>query len=219
MTKRIAGIDYSLTSPAICVWKSTDDDGFFNFDDCDLYYLEKPRRRGSTPSGILNLHVDPYPEWETEEERHELLSTWAMEIVNGAQVFIEGYAFATSGKSYVRSVAENTGLLKHKMHKIKQPFTSVPPSVIKKYATGKGNANEKKGDAQRGQIDPVFARVPIDDVDDDRVSGQRVVQRTAECGGQRPPQWNDPRQQRDRQSEHHRRHGHRREAQIILRRH
>ena len=145
---RIAGIDYSLTSPAICVWKSTDD-GYFNFDDCDLYYLEKPRRRGSTPPGILNLHADPYPEWETEEERHELLSKWAMEIVNGSQawlttaVFIEGYAFATSGKSHVRSVAENTGLLKHKMYKVKQPFTPIPPTVIKKYVTGKGNANNE----------------------------------------------------------------------------
>ena len=141
MTKRIAGIDYSLTSPAICVWKSTND-RIFNFDGCDLYYLEKPKRRGPTPHGILNLHVEPYPEWETEEERHELLSKWAMEIVNGSEVYIEGYAFATSGKSHVRSVAENTGLLKHKMHKVKQPFTSVPPSVIKKYATGKGNANK-----------------------------------------------------------------------------
>jgi hypothetical protein len=141
MTKRIAGIDYSLTSPAICVWKSTND-RIFNFDGCDLYYLEKPKRRGTTPHGILNLHVEPYPEWETEEERHELLSKWAMEIVNGSEVYIEGYAFATSGKSHVRSVAENTGLLKHKMHKVKQPFTSVPPSVIKKYATGKGNANK-----------------------------------------------------------------------------
>ena len=72
-----------------------------------------------------------------------------MEIVNGSQawlttaVFIEGYAFATSGKSHVRSVAENTGLLKHKMYKVKQPFTSIPPTVIKKYATGKGNANKE----------------------------------------------------------------------------
>ena len=148
MTKRIAGIDYSLTSPAICVWKAIND-GIFNFDGCDLYYLEKPKRREPTPHGILNLHVEPYPEWETEEERHELLSKWAMEIVNGSQawlttaVFIEGYAFATSGKSHVRSVAENTGLLKHKMYKVKQPFTSVPPTVIKKYATGKGNANKE----------------------------------------------------------------------------
>jgi len=139
---RIAGIDYSLTSPAICVWKSTDD-RLFNFDDCALYYLEIPKRRGPTPHGILNIHTDPYPEWETEEERHELLSKWTMSIITGCEVFIEGYAFATSGTSHVRSIAENTGLLKHKMYKVKQSFTSVPPTVIKKYATGKGNANKE----------------------------------------------------------------------------
>ena len=139
---RIAGIDYSLTSPAICVWKSIDD-RLFNFDDCALYYLEIPKRRGPTPHGILNIHADPYPEWETEEERHELLSKWTMSIITGCEVFIEGYAFATSGTSHVRSIAENTGLLKHKMYKVKQSFTSVPPTVIKKYATGKGNANKE----------------------------------------------------------------------------
>ena len=143
--RRIAGIDYSLTSPAICVWKLTDDDDrFFNFDDCALYYLENPhKRRGPTPHGILNIHATPYPEWKTEEERHELLSNWTMSIITGCEVFIEGYAFATSGTSHVRSIAENTGLLKHKMHKVKQTFTSVPPTVIKKYATGKGNANKE----------------------------------------------------------------------------
>jgi hypothetical protein len=139
---RIAGIDYSLTSPAICVWKSTDD-RLFNFDDCALYYLEIPKRRGPTPHGILNIHANPYPEWETEEERHELLSKWTMSIITGCEVFIEGYAFATSGTSHVRSIAENAGLLKHKMYKVKQSFTSVPPTVIKKYATGKGNANKE----------------------------------------------------------------------------
>ena len=139
---RIAGIDYSLTSPAICVWKSIDD-RLFNFDDCALYYLEIPKRRGPTPHGILNIHANPYPEWETEEERHELLSKWTMSIITGCEVFIEGYAFATSGTSHVRSIAENTGLLKHKMHKVKQTFTSVPPTVIKKYATSKGNANKE----------------------------------------------------------------------------
>ena len=139
---RIAGIDYSLTSPAICVWRAKDD-RLFDFDDCALYYLEIPKRRGPTPHGILNIHATPYPEWKTEEERHELLSNWTMSIITGCEVFIEGYAFATSGTSHVRSIAENTGLLKHKMHKVKQSFTSVPPTVIKKYATGKGNANKE----------------------------------------------------------------------------
>ena len=43
----------------------------------------------------------------------------------------------------VRSIAENTGLLKHKLYKIKVPTKPVPPTVIKKYATGKGNANKE----------------------------------------------------------------------------
>ena len=144
--RKIAGIDYSLTSPAICVWKAEQYDGLFDFDTCDLYYLEHLQRwksAGRPPAGLLNLHAADYPEWDTEEQRHDLLTDWTMSIIQGCEVFIEGYAFATSGKSHVRSVAENTGLLKHKMYKANQSFTSIPPTVIKKYATGKGNANKE----------------------------------------------------------------------------
>ena len=142
--KRLAGIDYSLTSPAICVWKETDDNRQFNFSMCDVYYLETAQRlrRPSTFGLLTNLHPEIYPEWQTEEQRHDLLSEWAMKHTQDCVVFIEGYAFATSGKSHVRSVAENSGLLKHKMYKIKQPFSSIPPTVIKKFATDKGNANK-----------------------------------------------------------------------------
>ena len=140
--KKLAGIDYSLTSPAICVWIETYDNRHFNFDMCDVYYLENTSR--PTAHGILNLHGEPYPEWKSEEERHDKLSDWTMSIIKGCEeIFIEGYAFATSGKSHVRSVAENTGLLKHKLYKSKHNYTSVPPSVVKKYATGKGNANKE----------------------------------------------------------------------------
>ena len=142
--KRLAGIDYSLTSPAICVWKEANDNRLFNFNMCTIHYLETAQRlRRATEHEILNLCPEVYPEWDTEEQRHDLLSEWAMKCVKGCYVFIEGYAFATSGKSYVRSVAENSGLLKHKMYKANQTFTSIPPTVIKKYATDKGNANKE----------------------------------------------------------------------------
>ena len=142
--KKLAGIDYSLTSPAICVWKETNDNRQFNFNMCTIHYLETAQRlRRATEHEILNLCPEVYPEWDTEEQRHDLLSEWAMKCVKGCYVFIEGYAFATSGKSYVRSVAENSGLLKHKMYKANQTFTSIPPTVIKKYATDKGNANKE----------------------------------------------------------------------------
>jgi hypothetical protein len=130
----------------VCVWEAKQNDELFDFDTCDLYYLEHLQRwksAGRPPAGFLNLHAADYPEWDTEEQRHDLLTDWTMSIIQGCEVFIEGYAFATSGKSHVRSVAENTGLLKHKMYKANQSFTSIPPTVIKKYATGKGNANKE----------------------------------------------------------------------------
>ena len=73
--KKIAGIDYSLTSPAICVYKE-DDGGFYNFDSCVVHYLSNNERQQqlATRSGLSNLKAEPYPEWKTAEERHETVS-------------------------------------------------------------------------------------------------------------------------------------------------
>ena len=144
---KIAGIDYSLTSPAICVYYKDENVGHFDFDGCVFHYLfnTERQRQLASGSGLDNLKSDPYPEWKTEEERHEKLATWAYNIVQGCEeVFLEGYAFATSAQAGVRSIAENTGLLKHKMWKNKLPFRTFPPTVIKKFATGKGNANKEQ---------------------------------------------------------------------------
>ena len=143
---KIAGIDYSLTSPAICVYKD-ENGGHFDFDRCVFHYLSNNEKQQqlAAGTGLKNLRVDSYPEWQSEEERHEKLATWAYNIVQGCEeVFLEGYAFATSVQAGVRSMAENTGLLKHKMWKNKLKFQTYPPTVIKKFATGKGNSNKEK---------------------------------------------------------------------------
>ena len=145
MKKKIAGIDYSLTSPAICVYKD-ENGGHFDFDRCVFHYLSNNEKQQqlAARTGLKNLRVDSYPEWQSEEERHEKLATWAYNIVQGCEeVFLEGYAFATSAQAGVRSIAENTGLLKHKMWKNKITFKTYPPTVIKKFATDKGNANKE----------------------------------------------------------------------------
>ena len=145
MKKKIAGIDYSLTSPAICVYKD-ENGGHFDFDRCVFHYLSntEKQRQSAAGCGLDNIRAEPYPEWQSEEERHEKLATWAYNIVQGCdEVFLEGYAFATSAQAGVRSIAENTGLLKHKMWKNKIPFKTYPPTVIKKFATGKGNSNKE----------------------------------------------------------------------------
>jgi hypothetical protein len=147
MKKKIAGVDYSLTSPAICVYTTENDDRLFDFDGCDCYYLLASKRQRQSPAwthGLGNLHPEEYPNYENDEERHEKLASWAYRIVQGcSEVYLEGYAFATSGVSHVRSMAENTGHFKQFLWKNKIKFTSIPPTVIKKFATDRGNSNKE----------------------------------------------------------------------------
>lgn len=135
---KIVGIDYSLTSPAICVWNATT---VFSVSSCDFFFLNT--KKEDIKTDYSNLHSERYPSWQTEEQRHDLLSEWSLNIIpKDSLVYIEGYAFATVGKSHVRSVAENTGLLKHKLFKLQIPFSPIPPTTIKQFATGKGNSNK-----------------------------------------------------------------------------
>ena len=55
--KKIAGIDYSLTSPAICVYKEEEDGGYFDFDRCMLYYLSnnKTQQQLAAGCGVGNI--------------------------------------------------------------------------------------------------------------------------------------------------------------------
>jgi Holliday junction resolvasome RuvABC endonuclease subunit len=47
-------------------------------------------------------------------------------------------------KGRVFHIAENTGILKYRLWKYGVDFEAVPPTVIKKFATGKGNADKEK---------------------------------------------------------------------------
>jgi hypothetical protein len=54
---------------------------------------------------------------------------------------VEGYANAAT-TNRVFQVAENTGLLKYKLYQLGIPVTVIPPTEVKKHATGKGNADK-----------------------------------------------------------------------------
>ena len=136
-TKTI-GIDYSLSSPAICVCR-----GEFKFENCKIYYLTNVKKyEGNFCNGQINgrLHL-PYT---SETQRHDQISDWAINIVDTAigNIFVEGYSFGSKG--LVFNLAENMGALKHKLYKLNKRFESIVPGQVKKNATGKGNADKLK---------------------------------------------------------------------------
>ena len=136
--KTTIGIDYSLSSPAICVCK-----GQFKFSNCKVYYLTNVKKyEGNFYNGKINgrLHL-PYT---SETQRHDQISKWALSVINSSihNIFIEGYSFGSKG--LVFNLAENMGTLKHKLYKLDKEFKSIVPGRVKKNATGKGNADKLK---------------------------------------------------------------------------
>ena len=76
-------------------------------------------------------------------EKYTFLADWALDRLiwfNGRaeKVFLEDYAYAATGRVF--HIAENAGILKYKLSKFKTE--TIPPTVIKKFATGRGNASK-----------------------------------------------------------------------------
>ena len=127
-TKTIIGIDYSLTSPAVCV-----NDGKLKF-----YYLTtKKKWLGKQSKDIIGYE---HKEWKSPIERFTNLSGWVLHILNtlhkkqnNKHIFIEGYSYGSKGQA-IFQIAENGGILKYRLQK---RFTckTIVPSVVKKGAT------------------------------------------------------------------------------------
>ena len=61
---------------------------------------------------------------------------------NNQLIQIEDYSYGSTGRVF--HIAENLGLLKYKLKmECGWDYTLLPPSVIKKFATDKGNANKE----------------------------------------------------------------------------
>jgi len=136
--KTIIGIDYSLTSPAICVTKD------FIFENSQFYYLtNKKKYIGPMSKNIFGFE---HKEYKTPIHRFSQISDWAFDTIKETfhspqQVFIEGYSFGSKGQA-VFQIAENCGILKYRLQEFGVDYETVVPSVVKKGATGKGNADK-----------------------------------------------------------------------------
>jgi len=134
-TSNIAGIDYSTTSPSICVKVG---------DSWDIHFLTLKKTLADEywhqPFLFFGHSLPNIP---VTISRYKYISSWAMDVIKSydvSAVIIEDYAYAATGRVF--NIGENTGILKYRLLHKDIPFYEVPPTVIKKYATGKGNAKK-----------------------------------------------------------------------------
>jgi Holliday junction resolvasome RuvABC endonuclease subunit len=94
-----------------------------------------------------NILGEGHDEYLTDQERYENIASWVLTILadfdkKDLVIMIEDYSFGSKGKVF--NLAENCGILKYMLYKNGYRFFTVPPTVVKKFATGKGNATKEK---------------------------------------------------------------------------
>lgn len=137
----IIAIDYSMSCPAITI---TSTETNFKFETCNCFYLSE-----KIPKTVLpNITGTRLPEYSDNNQRFDLIANWSLETivkrvgVTKSYVFIEGYSMGSKGQVF--NIGENTGILKNKLWNFGFDIFVVPPTVIKKFATGKGTATKEK---------------------------------------------------------------------------
>lgn len=135
----VAGIDYSMTSPALCVYNT--ETGEFSFDNCTFYFLTQSKKYEIDSENIHGMFF----EYDNEMQRYDTISSYFLDRIMENEVdkvYMEDYSMGSKGRVF--HIAENTGVLKYRMWSFGIPFQTIPPTVIKKFATGKGNANKER---------------------------------------------------------------------------
>ena len=184
------GIDYSLSSPGVCVNTS---EGEFRYEDCTFYFLTNTKKYDATfkekiafgTSAVEYIGTQHKP-YTSEPERYSQIADWVIDIIKSQSqlmigklwekkpiIQIEDYSYGSTGRVF--HIAENLGLLKYKLKmECGWDYTLLPPSVVKKFATDKGNANkelmldafEKDTGTNLAQVFDTTSISPVSDVAD-----------------------------------------------------
>jgi Holliday junction resolvasome RuvABC endonuclease subunit len=138
MKRIVAGIDFSLSCPAMCVHSGNE----WESSECRFYYLYNVSKWIRNDKNLTSQKFQPHI---TQEERLNWITSWFIERTikeECTEVYIENYSY-TSHSSSTHVLAEGCGLLKHKMWSHKIRFETLPVTTIKKFATGKGNSTKE----------------------------------------------------------------------------
>lgn len=129
---KYAGLDWSMSSPGLAIQSE---------NEVLFYGIKQKKKHVSSNKNIVLL--DPVAVYKNDAERYFLLSAMFIEILKEHKittVFLEGYAYGASGNTF--NIGECTGILKLSLWKSGIDLIVLQPGEIKKFATGKGNANK-----------------------------------------------------------------------------
>lgn len=136
------GIDYSLSSPAVCVFNDTAGD--FCFKNCTFTVITDKKIAHS----LKNVFLYPHKPWTNPNERYHKIATELLMSIDigfgygNYRICIEDYSMGSRGKVF--HIAENTQVLQYLLWTSGQPYFKIAPTVLKKFATGKGNSNKQQ---------------------------------------------------------------------------
>ena len=118
--QNVLGIDASLTGTGITVF-----DLYCNKSDMTLVHNEAIQVKSTGETRLKAIR----------DRIAEIISSWQI-----GYVAIEGYAFARANQAH--QIGELGGVLRLFLHEQNIPFVEIAPSAVKKFATGKGNAQK-----------------------------------------------------------------------------
>ena len=137
ISKCIVGIDYSTTSPAICINVK---------NEFDFYYLTQTKKfvkEEETEHCMFEGQYFRNRDFDNLIGRYAFIMRWTMDILaryDIDRVWLEDYAYAATGRVF--NIGENTGILKFKLLQKEIPVSIVAPTEVKKSTIGKGNASK-----------------------------------------------------------------------------
>lgn len=125
----IIGIDYSMTCPAACLYGETPQ---FWCAHSRVYTLP-------ALSSVRVPDADVIPRADTVARA---CLAWIQQWTDVREIAIEDYAYSATGRVF--HIGEHTGILKYHLYQAGYAVRPIPPTVIKKFATGKGNADKPR---------------------------------------------------------------------------
>lgn len=143
----VVGIDWSMTSPAICVHAGE----VWSLDNC-TFYIRTDKKRMVESCSLTNQKINAtlIGKYLNNEQRFAEAAVWAGNCLDKhitahgcheiSLVCLEGYAMGASGISF--QIGESTGVLKQELWARRFDVITPAPTVIKKFASGKGNAQK-----------------------------------------------------------------------------